>query len=213
MLASGDSRPIPQGCDDPSQLPISTCGLADVLFTVYDDAQTESVCPPSVCSGRCILGLNDDPDDFQNDPIILRKNKGYGRDPITNCSLCLMLLTQTEGEPSPYIPNDSAVSALAANRYIEESQTGKDLKGRSVASMKQCVVEGCYRKFKRVEHLRRHENIHQQLGRVSCQFCDKEFDHSDNLRAHIKRHAQPRRVSSRTRYHEEAARLYATVRI
>ena len=215
MLASRDSRMTSQGCDDPShiRLPIATCGPADVLYTTYDDAQMESVCPPSVCSSRCILGLNEDPDDIQNDQIVFRKRHDYGRDAVTNCNLCLMLLTQTQGEPSSYIPNNSTISALAVNPYIEQGRTGQDPKGRNVASMKQCVVEGCHRKFKRVEHLRRHEKIHQQLGRVSCQFCDKDFDRSDNLRAHIKLHAQPRRVSSRTRYHEEAARLYATIRI
>ncbi|KAH7088225.1 hypothetical protein FB567DRAFT_333648 [Paraphoma chrysanthemicola] len=42
----------------------------------------------------------------------------------------------------------------------------------------------CNRTFKRLEHLKRHERIHDNYGRFPCSTCDKVFTRSDVLRRH-----------------------------
>ena len=51
-----------------------------------------------------------------------------------------------------------------------------------------CPIVGCMRKFKRLEHLKRHVRTHTQERPYSCDHCDKTFSRSDNLAQHRRTH-------------------------
>ncbi|KAI8985208.1 hypothetical protein BDB01DRAFT_789307 [Pilobolus umbonatus] len=53
-----------------------------------------------------------------------------------------------------------------------------------------CPIGSCSRKFKRLEHLKRHMRIHTMERPFTCSYlaCTKSFSRSDNLSQHIKTH-------------------------
>ncbi|ORY05924.1 hypothetical protein BCR34DRAFT_445711, partial [Clohesyomyces aquaticus] len=50
----------------------------------------------------------------------------------------------------------------------------------------------CPRKFKRAEHLKRHENTHTGIRSFRCRICDnnKSFGRHDNYQEHYKTHVE-----------------------
>ncbi|SAL96745.1 hypothetical protein [Absidia glauca] len=54
-----------------------------------------------------------------------------------------------------------------------------------------CPVHQCQRKFKRLEHLKRHMRIHTMERPFACTSCNKTFSRSDNLSQHQKTHTRP----------------------
>ncbi|KDN47992.1 hypothetical protein K437DRAFT_216098, partial [Tilletiaria anomala UBC 951] len=48
----------------------------------------------------------------------------------------------------------------------------------------------CGKKFKRMEHLKRHNKVHTQEKPFPCSYpgCQKSFGRSDNLSQHLKTH-------------------------
>ncbi|KAH7049865.1 hypothetical protein BKA57DRAFT_393234 [Linnemannia elongata] len=53
-----------------------------------------------------------------------------------------------------------------------------------------CPVSGCMKRFKRLEHLKRHTKTHTLERPFVCSTagCNKRFSRSDNLSQHIKTH-------------------------
>ncbi|KAI8355570.1 hypothetical protein BD560DRAFT_291646, partial [Blakeslea trispora] len=53
-----------------------------------------------------------------------------------------------------------------------------------------CSVPQCLRRFKRLEHLKRHMRIHTLERPFVCSYpdCQKRFSRSDNLAQHAKTH-------------------------
>jgi uncharacterized Zn-finger protein len=49
-----------------------------------------------------------------------------------------------------------------------------------------CPVLRCSRSFGRVEHLRRHQQIHQNIKQHHCSICNKRFTRKDNLQVHVR---------------------------
>jgi zinc finger protein BrlA len=73
---------------------------------------------------------------------------------------------------------------------------------------KECTFDGCGKKFKRQEHLKRHQTTHNPKGPpVPCEFCFRPFGRPDNLKAHILLHTTQKK-SSRTDYHPGAKLVY-----
>jgi len=76
-----------------------------------------------------------------------------------------------------------------------------------------CQWPKCSAKFKRQEHLKRHEKTHAGNEWFPCPFCPIEkhkiFNRTDNLKAHVLRHTEEGKKSSRTQFVAEAIPLYA----
>lgn len=93
--------------------------------------------------------------------------------------------------PSPfYSPpsvTDLSLSATASPTSPSSSTADKE----SPVKAHCCPVHQCQRKFKRLEHLKRHMRIHTMERPFACTSCNKTFSRSDNLSQHQKTHTRP----------------------
>ncbi|KAI8333056.1 hypothetical protein BC941DRAFT_473708 [Chlamydoabsidia padenii] len=98
-------------------------------------------------------------------------------------------------QSNPMLPPSPTSSSLAF-----EGTAKKQRKHRSVATNNNddsgqqkshvCPMTQCQRRFKRLEHLKRHMRIHTLERPFACTFpkCHKHFSRSDNLSQHMKTH-------------------------
>ncbi|KAI9299067.1 hypothetical protein K502DRAFT_345488 [Neoconidiobolus thromboides FSU 785] len=90
------------------------------------------------------------------------------------------------GKPGPGRPGRNRSWYNNNNNVVWE---GLDGEGNPIKYFL-CQVQGCFMKFKRSEHLRRHQGVHTQERPFVCPniTCNKRFSRSDNLRQHLRIH-------------------------
>ncbi|CAO3678009.1 unnamed protein product [Umbelopsis vinacea] len=89
------------------------------------------------------------------------------------------------------IPTESFMNASADRHTSIHSQSRRSsLSGKLSGKVHECQVSRCQRKFKRLEHLKRHMRTHTLERPFTCSMpgCNKSFSRSDNLSQHIKTH-------------------------
>ena len=91
---------------------------------------------------------------------------------------------------------------LSHNRPTE-SNRHKCTMNRSIitANQHKCGMEGCEKRFRRKEHLKRHkDSVHSDNQKHYCWFCGTSLSRSDNLKQHLKTTHGVKRAGKRTRY-------------
>ncbi|KAG9233816.1 hypothetical protein BJ875DRAFT_463215 [Amylocarpus encephaloides] len=126
-------------------------------------------------------------------------------------------LHRVQSQPSPQSAVSSSATRLRQRQVKREDRVKKDQVCRILntcsivvekESTHQCLVEGCGKRFKRREHLKRHERTHANTESFICEFCRKIFNRSDNLKQHLKIHMNPKKKAARTDYYPEARLVF-----
>ncbi|WFD41962.1 hypothetical protein MPSI1_000600 [Malassezia psittaci] len=106
------------------------------------------------------------------------------------------------GRRRPQLPESISMPGdqMASMLNFESSQPAVRVRGRNsgppplvVSSADKLHVCHCGRRFKRMEHLKRHNRTHTQERPHKCpvESCGKSFGRSDNLAQHLKTHYRP----------------------
>lgn len=106
-------------------------------------------------------------------------------------TLFLSLLNHESSSPSssPFYTSPSNLPSYSMSPYSKKSS--KDhINNTSNSKSHTCPVSQCMRRFKRLEHLKRHMRIHTLERPFACTYpgCQKNFSRSDNLSQHVKTH-------------------------
>lgn len=87
-------------------------------------------------------------------------------------------------------PSKATTAATSKKMRTQNTRRGKDDDKPEQQKSHMCPVMQCQRRFKRLEHLKRHMRIHTLERPFACTYpgCHKTFSRSDNLSQHIKTH-------------------------
>ncbi|KAF7724309.1 hypothetical protein EC973_001155 [Apophysomyces ossiformis] len=97
--------------------------------------------------------------------------------------------------------------STTANTRRSSSASSTSSSGQQQQKSHVCPMPACQRRFKRLEHLKRHMRIHTLERPFGCTFpnCQKTFSRSDNLSQHMKthqRHEDRRRRQQQQQQHQ-----------
>lgn len=105
----------------------------------------------------------------------------------------LSLLNQeSSSSTSPFytsptnVPSYSSFPSYSCSKKVSRGYSSNNSNPKSHT----CPVSQCLRRFKRLEHLKRHMRIHTLERPFACTHpgCQKNFSRSDNLSQHVKTH-------------------------
>lgn len=112
----------------------------------------------------------------------------YG--PASPCNEAALSTLKLSYYPSPGSPPHISSSGQQRRRPSKKPKSAGGLPLIVTSDDKPhiCTIGSCDARFKRQEHLRRHERTHTAERPFSCEICDRRFSRTDNLRMHRKTH-------------------------
>ncbi|KAI8878181.1 hypothetical protein K501DRAFT_326162 [Backusella circina FSU 941] len=118
-----------------------------------------------------------------------QRESNYGYYPMPNTPMSDVNTGSTNTSTSPMSNASSTRRSSSSSNNQQKSHI--------------CPVPQCQRRFKRLEHLKRHMRIHTMERPFACSFpnCHKTFSRSDNLSQHMKTHQ--RGEDRRKRQHQQ----------
>lgn len=127
---------------------------------------------------RTLSLLNHESPSFFSSPI-------YANSYMSN-SYPIYQPTTTTNNNMPKVPMKSNTTKSTNKTPKSSTSSSSSITIKSHA----CPVTQCMRRFKRLEHLKRHMRIHTLERPFRCSYpgCQKNFSRSDNLSQHIKTH-------------------------
>ncbi|KAI8147684.1 hypothetical protein BJV82DRAFT_552611 [Fennellomyces sp. T-0311] len=96
----------------------------------------------------------------------------------------------TNGAPKAYNNNSNNNNYIQRRSSAPISGTNQQQQQQQQQKSHVCPIMQCQRRFKRLEHLKRHMRIHTLERPFACTYpgCHKTFSRSDNLSQHMKTH-------------------------
>ena len=107
--------------------------------------------------------------------------------------------TLTQGTGSSFVPTSTSAMLLSSNPSLFpggpiDSVAGKpsNMIAPGLDGQYHCDFPGCAKKYKRIEHWRRHKVMHSGTRPWVCTYpnCSKGFTRADNLQQHMKSHTR-----------------------